>query len=350
MRTYLRLFIPVFFITAFFYNFCSAQTKAVTETGDEVILYNNNTWKYTNDLKQKEGTIKWNGAQFSKSKNATFLLKSTRSHTGFWLDPATWTFAKSKDNPAAEYEFHDRGGSLLGLVISEASYIPLESFREIAITNAKETSPDYEVENMEYRMVNGMKVLYMQSTGTIMGMKFIFYGYYYSDSVSAIQFLTYGFYNNKDRDQKLAESLLNGFVVIQPNSPEDNQVQQTLEVNTTDTLKDGLNLAHHNCKKFFEGKWRYTIANQNVYVERTFDKTIEYTGIYSTHYSNEWISDCEYDITFLKSDIPDYNLQQKGDKMRINIMSIDNNTMKYKSFYRNREFDGEMVRDHSADK
>jgi hypothetical protein len=349
MRKYPCLFIPVLFISAFFYNFCSAQTKAVTETGDEVVLYNNYTWKYSKDPTQKN-IIKWNGAQFTKSKNATFLLKSTRTHTGFWLDPATWTFEKSKNNPAAEYEFHDRGSSLQGLVIPDATNIPYESFPEILITNAKEASPDFEVENMEYRMVNGIKVLYLQSTGTLSGIKFMFYGYYYSDSVSAIQFLTYGFYNNKDKDQKLAESLLNVFVAIKPNSPEDNQIQQALPTGTPDSLKDGLNLAHNNCKKFFEGKWKYIVSTQNIYVERSFDKTTEYTGIYSTEYNNEWISDCEYDLTFIRSDIPGYTLQKKGDKMRINIMSIDDNVMKYKCFYKNREIEGEMVRDRSGSK
>ena len=42
-----------------------------------------------------------------------------------------------------------------------------------------------------YRIVNGIEVLMMQMSGTIQGMRFTYYGYYYSNSNGTIQLLTY---------------------------------------------------------------------------------------------------------------------------------------------------------------
>lgn len=60
--------LPVIFsFTLLSYN-ASSQTKAVTETGDEVILYSNHTWKYSNEFKNEQSFIKSNGAVFAKDK------------------------------------------------------------------------------------------------------------------------------------------------------------------------------------------------------------------------------------------------------------------------------------------
>ena len=61
-----------------------AQINAVTETGEEVILFDNNTWVYANDsLISKEDTeIEMNNKKFKKNKRSTFTVKSKKANIG----------------------------------------------------------------------------------------------------------------------------------------------------------------------------------------------------------------------------------------------------------------------------
>jgi hypothetical protein len=46
-----------------------SQINAITETGDEVILYNNNTWKYSNDSLNNSIEILKNEKLFTKNNH-----------------------------------------------------------------------------------------------------------------------------------------------------------------------------------------------------------------------------------------------------------------------------------------
>lgn len=87
------------------FNVLFCQTKAVTEKGDEVILYNNGTWSYSNDNQSGLEIIKNNNNKFIKNTNSTFLLKSKNLNIGIWLNPKVWTFKKEDSNESAEYLF-----------------------------------------------------------------------------------------------------------------------------------------------------------------------------------------------------------------------------------------------------
>lgn len=335
---------PVFFLllsSLFIFNTAKTQTKAITDSGDEVILYDNHTWKYTDDFKRQEGIIKSNGASFTKNKNATFLLKSNNINMGFWLDPKIWSFQKAQTNISGEYEIQQKNASLQAVIISEKVYLPIESLRNIVITNARNVAADFEIEKEEFRMVNGLKILYLESHGTISDIKFMFYGYYYSDSATTLQYLCTGFAANKQEDQKVAEDLMNGLILIEPGSKEAQISSGKKDLNSA----QGSLSVNHNCKRFFEGKWRYTTANQNVYVERSLDKTTEYIGKYTFEYDNKWINDCEYEMIFKKTTMPDYSLEKVGEKLLVNIMNIDNDVMRYKATFRGRDVEGEMTKD-----
>ncbi len=327
----------IFSFTLLSYN-ASSQTKAVTETGDEVILYSNHTWKYSNEFKSEKSFIKSNGAIFTKDKGATFLLKSNHVHLGFWLDPKAWAFEKATNNADAEYELTKRNSSLNAVIITEKAGIPLESLRDVVVENAKSVAPDYEIQNQEYRMVNGLKVLYLQASGTVSGIRFAFYGYYFSDSTSSMQFVVTGFAATQKEDQKQAENLLNGIVVLKAQSKDK-------EMATSDSVVQGSLSSNHNCKRFFAGKWNYTAANQKIYVERTLTKTIEYLDKYTFEYDNVWINDCEYDLIFKKTTMPSYNLEKPGEKIHVNILTIDKDIMRYTSTFRGRNINGEMYRE-----
>ncbi|MFT6385124.1 MAG: hypothetical protein ACJAQR_001964 [Bacteroidia bacterium] len=192
----------------------NAQINAITETGDEAILYEDGSWEYLNDSIIENSEISINDKEFLKDKNSTFLVKSKKLNVGIWINPKSWSFTKGTDKDAFEFQFQKKGDDLYAMLISEKMQIPIETLKGIAIENAKSAAPDIRVIKEEYRNVNGIQVLMMQMTGTIQGVRFTYYGYYYSNSNGTIQLLTYtgeSLFNDYLADIEL---FLNGFVEI----------------------------------------------------------------------------------------------------------------------------------------
>jgi len=77
-----KLILAGFFL--FSINLVNAQIKAVTDIGDEVILYQNGTWEYVDESIVEEKEIKLNEQQFIKDEESTFLLKSKKIDIGIW--------------------------------------------------------------------------------------------------------------------------------------------------------------------------------------------------------------------------------------------------------------------------
>jgi len=193
---------------------CDAQISAVTSNGDEVILHENGTWNYVSTESKAPEEIKTNPKPFSKSSNASFLVKSKIVDMGIYVDPKKWNFGKPDDHEDAEFEFSSRTKDAYGMLITERIEIPLEGLKSIALENARSVAPDIRVVKEEYRKVNGVQVLMMQMNGTIMGVKFTYYSYYYSYSGGTIQFITYTSQNLLEEYLPDLEELLNGFVLL----------------------------------------------------------------------------------------------------------------------------------------
>jgi hypothetical protein len=206
--------ITLVLISLFAFNLTQGQLKAVTETGEEVILYDDGTWKYQNEDEAEVKGIPTNSNKFEKSDESTFLLKSSKLNVGIYIDPKKWSFKKATDNPDAEYELQLKDGDLYGMVITEKVEIPIEALKSIAVENAKSVAPDLKIVKEEYRIVNGIKVLLLQMNGTMQGVKFSYYGYYYSNTNGTVQFITYTSQNLMDSYRPQSEKLLNGLVEI----------------------------------------------------------------------------------------------------------------------------------------
>ncbi len=190
----------------------NAQIKAITENGDEVLLYENGTWKSKVNKSSLFGTtvIPENQTPFKKDPASSFLLKSKVCNVGVWLNPSKWTISKG-DEPQ-EYKFVLKGESVYGMMITEKVGFPLEVLKNAALTNAQNASADVAVVKEEYRTVNGIRVIMMQMEGTLQGIKFTFYGYYYSNEQSSVQVLTWTVQDLFDSHKAEMEKLLNGLV------------------------------------------------------------------------------------------------------------------------------------------
>lgn len=204
-----------FVFTMFFIIICSvsyASQKAITDIGEEVILNDDGTWEYTSNSNQEKNEITTNKDIFQKPESSTFLLKSARNKSAYWIDSKKWNFKKATNNSEAEYEFQLKGGDLWGISISEGVTMPIETLVGIALENARAAAPDMKIIRQEYRMVNEIRVLYMEMKGTLQGINFTYLGYYYSDNSGSTQFLTYTGSSLVNKYKSEISDFLNGFV------------------------------------------------------------------------------------------------------------------------------------------
>ena len=194
---------------------CIAQTRAISDLGEEVILFEDGSWKYDSDYKQTKEYIYESKRKFTKSVKSTFLLKSKVTSVGIWLNPKKWGFTKSENNPDAEYEFELKGQDAYGMLITERIEIPLKNLKNLALENAKSVAPDIHIVKEEYRSVNNIKILMMQMDGTLEGISIRYYGYYFSNSNGTAQLLTYTSQNLFEIYKNDINDLLNGMVELE---------------------------------------------------------------------------------------------------------------------------------------
>ena len=83
----------------------NAQINAITDSGDEVLLYDDGTWEYLNDSMVTVSEIPENSKEFMTDKKSTFLVKSKKLNIGIWINPKTWNFSKGSDKDAYEFLF-----------------------------------------------------------------------------------------------------------------------------------------------------------------------------------------------------------------------------------------------------
>ncbi len=191
------------------------QINAVTETGDEVILYRDGTWKYLrDDAAAGDYEIPVSDKAYVKDNKSTFLVRSQKLNIGVWIDPKRWSFSKGTEDVPYEYQLQLKGGDLYAMLIAEKVQIPIGVLKGIAVDNARSAAPDIRVTREEYRQVNGVQVLMMQMVGTIQGMRFVYYGYYYSNAGGTIQFLAYTSENLQEEYLEDMELLLSGLVEL----------------------------------------------------------------------------------------------------------------------------------------
>lgn len=191
-----------------------SQIKAITETGDEVLLYNNNTWRYLNDSIKISNEITTNELTFEKDNKSTFLVKSKKLNVGVSINPKKWSFKKSGIDDETEFSFQLRGEELYAMALIENTEIPLLNLRDIAIENAKAVAQDITVDKQEYRNVNGKKILLVQMSGVTQGIKFTYYSYYYSSKNGVVQLVSYTSKNLFEKYKNDMELFLNGLTEL----------------------------------------------------------------------------------------------------------------------------------------
>jgi len=82
------------------------------------------------------------------------------------------------------------------------------------LINAQKVAPNAKITKSEYRTVNDLKVLCLEITGTMKGINFIYFGYYYSNQNGTVQLITYTSQNLFKSSYNDMEDFLNGLVEV----------------------------------------------------------------------------------------------------------------------------------------
>lgn len=188
-----------------------AQKYVTTDEGLRVQLNDDGTWI----LLEQDSSVKieLNPKIFTSSSKNIAVKKSAVNDIILNYNPIKWKVEPKTDNEDAEYEFEHVKGSAYCMAITEKMEIPMETLKDIAFNNLKESAPDSKIELAEYRKVNGKKVLHMVMSGTMQGVKFVYYGYYYSNENGTTQLICYTGRKLLDDYKADFEDFLNGMAV-----------------------------------------------------------------------------------------------------------------------------------------
>lgn len=126
-----------------------------------------------------------------------------------------WTATSAGVGEDAEYEFEHVDGDVYALVIPERIELDYDTLKQIALENAQAVAPDAQILMEENRTVNGVDVLAMKISGTLYGIAFEYYGYYYGGSAGTIQFITYTSQNLTSAYEADLTELLNGLTITE---------------------------------------------------------------------------------------------------------------------------------------
>ena len=106
-----------------------------------------------------------------------------------------------------------------------------------------------------------------------------------------------------------------------------------------------LSLTDPPCSILKKGKFKYLgVQDKTAYLEIKDNKLVEYyqSGKYVVKSDIKWISDCIYEATMTQKTLPD-NPYKAGDKLRVEVQKIKNDTIYYRGTIKGNVWVGKMV-------
>lgn len=164
------------------------------------------TWKYVPEASPASS------APASKPEESKTLFKAAQGGFGIWYDNAKWVIVNEADNQGRVHFKLKRGDAYAFVLVEEIS-IPISTLREVALENAKAAAPDARIIFEENRTVNKTQVLCMKIEGTVKGIPFRYYGYYYGGKQGTIQVLTFTGQNLFAKYEQDFTDFLNGLEI-----------------------------------------------------------------------------------------------------------------------------------------
>jgi len=201
--------IALFLILTLFEGLCfSWDIPATTEDGRKVILKKDGSWKFSS---LSNPSLADKNAAYQKPEKAISVVKARGDKFLIWYNPLKWNQKKSADSDRPTLVHKD--GDIYAMILAERYAMTPEALKELALKNALNVAPDTKVTHEEQRIVNGKKVLCMRMDGTIEGIQFTYYGYYYAGKSGIVQLITYTSQNLFPEYEAEMTEFLNGLVI-----------------------------------------------------------------------------------------------------------------------------------------
>jgi hypothetical protein len=143
------------------------------------------------------------------SKDTSATLSLVRGAFQLTYDPRKWTQQKTAEANGVQLN-HVSGDAYLR-VIAERVQIDSGSLRDVALTNARTTAPDVQLDSETWRTVNGLRALVLKYTGRASGIRFTFLNQMYSDASGTVQLAGWTGSNLFDEYQRDFQELFQGF-------------------------------------------------------------------------------------------------------------------------------------------
>lgn len=205
----------ILFAVSLFCFDATAQIKAVTEDGKEVILLDNKTWRFLNESDEKTlETITSNETPLEKDKNSTFLFRSKKIDAGLYINPKIWKTTDIFKAPYLEYTFiTNENQQVVGMFTAENIEIAtLKNLKDLQISLIEKRADYFKLKESEYRTVNGLKVLYLRYIANTKGMDFEFEGYFYLTSEGYCAVVAYSTQKYFEQLKPKMDIFINGLV------------------------------------------------------------------------------------------------------------------------------------------
>ena len=183
----------------------ASQERVTTASGRVVLLYPDGTWKYAPTPPAPARS------EHTRPAQATAHVDFARGSAALYYDPTKWQETKGTEPGRVALTHMDGDG--YAIIIAERLQITIEALRQMALTNAKNAAPDAEIVSQENRRVNGHDVMVLQIKGSVQGIGFVYFGYYYVGPEGTFQLLTYTAANLFDEYKPQFEQLLDGFTL-----------------------------------------------------------------------------------------------------------------------------------------
>ncbi|MEO1411899.1 MAG: hypothetical protein AAFW73_18565 [Bacteroidota bacterium] len=197
-----------------------AQTKAITERGDSVVLLEGGTWytaeEYRQLLRAEYTSLDTSAIAYQKPEVATKQEVGEGGSYRAWYDGEQWeSIDANLLNPQAELAFQYKGSSeeAYGMTVYEAWEIPTAQLQKIAVQQANKMGSNLKVLEEEYRVVNGVTVLYTQLEATVSGLDLVYHYYFASQEGLSLQYIVFTGKSYAEKVESRIMDLLNGLVV-----------------------------------------------------------------------------------------------------------------------------------------
>ncbi|MEO1624875.1 MAG: hypothetical protein AAFV25_06940 [Bacteroidota bacterium] len=206
-----------------------AQTRAVTEKGDTIYVYNDGTWSYDELSLENSHELGFLGKDIDLDTISTpFLVSPTankeiKSDLGFYsvkYDSKIWKrMPPGAFNEEAEMALKGSKTEIYFISIAEEIEVGTENLLKIALNNVREnTGGEVEVLKSEIRTVNGTELAHTVFKLKASGLNLIFAAYYFSNASGTVQLTAWTGSNLYDRYKDKMEELLNGFFLAETKS------------------------------------------------------------------------------------------------------------------------------------